>query len=558
MASAPHILEQVRIPTKGVSGAGQTPTGMMDLEAGVRLGSLCSDGDGRRSGGRPCPTAENVVAELDRSAAAAGAAPGTTSNVQQLCLFTSLTDAYVVGHEVFMRSALLHAPQLLRRQLPLYVLDQSLSPDATVRVLKAYPYTRLMRRHTPSSTTSSESSSIGGASLLAKDVRTVTKFALNKEKTALFSLRDVCAAVLKIDTGDMLALPGFSDLFEHPIVTAVVSGKTGLAENVNVGASAAAPPTSRPPVWAAQALGQPYGKINGGLMLFGRYWLHNATRDALEQRALWESREQSLFGGFFAGHFAMLPKRFNVEMRFWDAAHDRWRQEQQQLHGLDAVPPDITVDVVVNNATASASVSASASAAPVGSSDSEMADLGGASSRAAVLHFVGRDKPWMRYDVRSRQRPDTAEDLCRRLREKDAETCAKYLETQAMWWRAYGQGRCLIVGDAARGLGQGFVIDSFEIVLRMHSSKLGVRDVGGASESGERRPNLGAEELASKRGHRRRRRMFDAVASTNACAWRLRTAARAAKVVMSVAPAPLPLDASRGHHRACARCWETY
>ena len=75
----------------------------------------------------------------------------------------------------------------------------------------------------------------------------------------------------------------------------------------------------RSPVYATQALSQPDGKINGGLMLFGRYWLHNATQAALEARGELESREQSLLGGFFAGHLALLPKRFNVEMRFWDA-----------------------------------------------------------------------------------------------------------------------------------------------------------------------------------------------------------------------------------------------
>ena len=41
------------------------------------------------------------------------------------------------------------------------------------------------------------------------------------------------------------------------------------------------------------------------------------------------------------------------------------------------------------------------------------------------------------------------------MRDLDAATCERYLETQAMWWRAFGQGRCLIVGDSARGQGQG-------------------------------------------------------------------------------------------------------
>ena len=43
-------------------------------------------------------------------------------------------------------------------------------------------------------------------------------------------------------------------------------------------------------VWVVQALGQPTGNLNGGLMLFGRYWLHAATERALVQRAGMEAR----------------------------------------------------------------------------------------------------------------------------------------------------------------------------------------------------------------------------------------------------------------------------
>ena len=39
-----------------------------------------------------------------------------------------------------------------------------------------------------------------------------------------------------------------------------------------------------------QALGQATGNLNGGLMLFGRYWLHAATERALVQRAGMEAR----------------------------------------------------------------------------------------------------------------------------------------------------------------------------------------------------------------------------------------------------------------------------
>ena len=34
----------------------------------------------------------------------------------------------------------------------------------------------------------------------------------------LFSLREACGAVLKLDTGDMLPLPGLAALFDHPAV----------------------------------------------------------------------------------------------------------------------------------------------------------------------------------------------------------------------------------------------------------------------------------------------------------------------------------------------------
>ena len=387
---------------------------LMDLESGVRLGSLCPS-PGAPRGGNPCPVAADVLAALD-AAAAADEPPATSP----LCLLTSLTDAYVEGHCQFIRSSVRHAPAYFgARGVPVYVLDQSLSAASRARVEAAYGPTLWMGRRTSS----------------AKDVGSVTKFALNKEKVGLFGLRSACGAVLKIDTGDMLPLRGFADLFRHHAIT----NTTALAQ--------------RSPVWAAQALGQPVGKINGGLMLFGRYWLHAATHTAIEERANRESREQSLFDGFFSAHMAMLPKRYNVEMRFWDAAHEAWRQEQLDAGGAEAVPPDATE-----------------------------ASAGGDDNAAAVLHYVGRDKPWMRYD-RGRS-PDTADDLCRRLREKDAPTCARYLATQAMWWRAFGVGRCLIVGVAATHRKQGFVIDSFETVLRMHPASLPAKDTGNTTRAG--------------------------------------------------------------------------
>lgn len=366
----------------------------MDLEEGVRLGSLCADGDtvGRAPAARGCPVADDVVAELQRVEHARGE---QVEPAASLCLYTSLTESYVEGHVVFMRSALRHTPYLGAHKPPLYVLEQGLSPEARGRVDAAYSPTRYV------------SPERGG-----KDVRVVTKFALNKEKTALFGLRAECGRVLKIDTGDMLVLGDLQELLQW---------QPGLQ------------------VWAAQALGQPEGKINGGLMLFGRFWLHKLTQARLEERAALESREQSLFGGFFARHFALLPKRFNVEQRFWDSSAElaRWRALELQTHGVRAVP---------------------------------------SLEQATVLHFVGRDKPWQRID-RLGPNPDTATDMCRRLRNHDAENCAQYLSLQALWWREFGQGTCIVVGDGARGRAQGFVIEQFEHVLRMHGVQSDV-DVG--------------------------------------------------------------------------------
>ena len=61
---------------------------------------------------------------------------------------------------------------------------------------------------------------------------------------------------------------------------------------------------------------------------------------SLERRAAFESREQSLFGGYFDGHLGLLPKRFNVEQRFWDSAADltRWRATELAARGAAAVP----------------------------------------------------------------------------------------------------------------------------------------------------------------------------------------------------------------------------
>lgn len=203
----------------------------MDYEAGVRLGSLCPDESTspRRRIAAPCSVAADIFSALDTAAARQEQAADSA-----LCLFTSLTDAYVEGHLVFMRSALRRSPSLQSGKLPLYVLDQALSTKSRARVAASYSPTRWVQ---PRGT--------------AKDVRTVTKFALNKEKTALFTLRAACGAVLKLDTGDMLVTGDLEALLTHP---AVHEASTGVSRTV----------------WATQAMGQPKGKLNGGLMLFGR------------------------------------------------------------------------------------------------------------------------------------------------------------------------------------------------------------------------------------------------------------------------------------------------
>ena len=389
----------------------------MDREDGVRLGSLCPDSEegsvasvGGRSGVRrrqrqpQCPTASEVLPTLD-AVEEEEARAGASAPEHELCLFTSLTDAYVEGHVVFMASALKHSRALREARPPLYVLDQSLSARSRARVAASYNLTRwLMPRTAP------------------KDVRSVTKFALNKEKTALFSLpRAHCGAVLKLDTGDMLATGDLSLLIEHDAVHDAAAGRSRS-------------------VWATPAVGQPTGRVNGGLMLFGRYWLHAATEAALEARAARESREQSLFGAFFAGHFAMLPKTLNVEPRLWDASSAAWRAEQRRALGEHSLPESVAA--------------------------------------ARILHFVGRDKPWMRLE---RGRPDRATDLCKRLRERESGACTRLLLVQALWWKAFGETRCLVVGSAAAGQGQGFVIDAFERVFRMHSSRMLPVDVGNQS-----------------------------------------------------------------------------
>ena len=272
-------------------------------------------------------------------------------------------------------------------------------------------------------------------------------------------------------------------------------------------------------IWATQALGQPDGRINGGLLVIGAYWLHNSTEAALRGRAELESREQSLVDGFFAGHVALLPKRFNVEALFWESSHAVWREHQRQTRGEGAVPPDAigaamaspplataaaaaAVDASANvNDSANANASGAHANALHANADSANANASGAHANAlhadaahtdaaapvVLLHYVGRDKPWTRYEHSSQQRPQaarpqTAAELCQRLRQGGATACTRYLAAQGIWWSTLARSRCLLVGSAAAHRAQGFVVDAFgPRVMRMHAASLPALDVGSAT-----------------------------------------------------------------------------
>lgn len=94
--------------------------------------------------------------------------------------------------------------------------------------------------------------------------------------------------------------------------------------------------------------------------------------------------------------------------------------------------------------------------------------MGGSSAvptlgEVAILHYVGRDKPWQRLERSTT--PDTPDAMCRRLRSRDAPTCTAYLRLQQLWWSEFGKGACLLVGEGSRSLAQGFVIEQFETIL---------------------------------------------------------------------------------------------
>ena len=86
-------------------------------------------------------------------------------------------------------------------------------------------------------------------------------------------------------------------------------------------------------------------------------------------------------------------------------------------------------------------------------------------------------QPWMRVES-TRGTLDTAAELCRKLRDHDDATCAVTLRVQALWWREFGRGACVLVGEGARGRAQGFVLEQFEAVLLLHARPLPPADLG--------------------------------------------------------------------------------
>ncbi|KAG8466354.1 hypothetical protein KFE25_002110 [Diacronema lutheri] len=206
---------------------------------------------------------------------------------RDVCLVTSLSREYLDGHETFMRSfgALYRQPRELEGPLVLYVLEDGLSLAERSRVCALYPHTvlRPLAARVPPGIPLDR-----GA-----------KWASNLRKLfALFELRARCAALVKIDTGDMLVLRDPSALL------AFATNSTGH-------------------VLMARALVYAHN-VNGGLAVFQRGTLTNATLDALVRvgRSRDNYREQWLLRKWLRGAgggsvFHELPKRFNVEWSLW-------------------------------------------------------------------------------------------------------------------------------------------------------------------------------------------------------------------------------------------------
>lgn len=177
------------------------------------------------------------------SDAPAGSVPAGFQH--DVCLVTSLSSAYLDGHEVFMRSLAAHARaarSAAEEPVPLFVLEDGLSAAERQRACALYERTIVLPlpRSVPAGIALDRGS----------------KWASNLRKLfALFDLGPRCAALVKVDTGDMLVLRDPSELLNY--------ARNGTGR-----------------VLMAQALSYKRN-LNGGLAVFQRGTLTRATRDAL-------------------------------------------------------------------------------------------------------------------------------------------------------------------------------------------------------------------------------------------------------------------------------------
>lgn len=177
------------------------------------------------------------------SDASSGLAPASFQH--DVCLVTSLSSEYLDGHEVFIRTLAAHAraaPSAAAEPVPLFVFEDGLSAAERQRVCSLYEQTILLPlpRSVPAGIPLDRGS----------------KWASNLRKLfALFELGPRCAALVKVDTGDMLVLRDPSELLKY--------ARNGTGR-----------------VLMAQALSYKRN-LNGGLAVFQRGTLTRATRDAL-------------------------------------------------------------------------------------------------------------------------------------------------------------------------------------------------------------------------------------------------------------------------------------
>lgn len=114
------------------------------------------------------------------------------------CIVTAISEEYVDGHEVFVRSLLRTNPWLPAKRWPLVVLDQGISQASLKRVRGLYERTLIRPGRQP----------------LPAGIRTQRgpKWKANLQKLfAIFHLPE-CAPIVKIDTGDMMSMGDVSEL----------------------------------------------------------------------------------------------------------------------------------------------------------------------------------------------------------------------------------------------------------------------------------------------------------------------------------------------------------